>query len=252
MSTCRFGVITDLHYARRSPVGSREYAQSLDKLRHTVGRFNEAQLDLMFVLGDLVDAPDDADHEREALNEIVTALRGFNGTVRVLAGNHDLVNFTKPQFLAACGQAEPLHGAFDHAGVRMILLDGCFTHDDAPYGGAPMDWADSKVADAQLPFLADQLRLAEQAAQPAVVLMHQTLTSPDPRHNVDNAEQLLDMLSQTDNVALVISGHYHTGGLEHAHGVPCFTVPATVEQTVTPQTAGRIVTVGRDRTFTID
>ena len=51
----KFGLLTDLHYARRNKNGSRYYEDSLQKARMAVNEFRSKDLDFIIELGDLKD-----------------------------------------------------------------------------------------------------------------------------------------------------------------------------------------------------
>src|SRR5215212_1965202 len=52
------GLVTDLHYADKPPVGSRHYRETPDKLAEAAARFGQEGLAFVVELGDLIDAAD--------------------------------------------------------------------------------------------------------------------------------------------------------------------------------------------------
>ncbi len=54
----RIGLVTDLHYADREPVGSRHYRETLAKFEEAAKRFEQEKTDLVIELGDMIDAAD--------------------------------------------------------------------------------------------------------------------------------------------------------------------------------------------------
>ena len=52
----RIGLVTDLHYADKSPAGSRHYRESLSKLAEAGEAFSTVQPDIVVELGDFIDA----------------------------------------------------------------------------------------------------------------------------------------------------------------------------------------------------
>src|SRR5690625_5029826 len=87
----KFGVVTDTHYADRSPTTTRFYKQSLDKLSECVDLMNQKKVDFLIELGDFKDQSEHPE-EQETLTFLETIekeFRKFNGPLYHVLGNHD-------------------------------------------------------------------------------------------------------------------------------------------------------------------
>lgn len=90
----------DLHYADRSPNGSRYYRQSLTKLSECVELMNEQRVDFVIELGDFKDQNVHPDEEETLrfLETIESTFTQFKGPVYHVLGNHDMDSIQKTSF----------------------------------------------------------------------------------------------------------------------------------------------------------
>ena len=99
----RLGLLTDIHYADIPAANNRYYRDSLAKVRTAVGQFNEAKLDGLVFLGDLVDTGADVKSEIGFVKTIDAELRNFKGDRHYVLGNHCIWSLTKQEFADATG-----------------------------------------------------------------------------------------------------------------------------------------------------
>ena len=224
-----FGVFGDAHYAQ-SVYGDRHCKDSLDKLRKCIRTFNERGLSLAVDLGDSINASEDKAADLACLAEYAETCAEFRGERHHVLGNHDVETFTKGEFLQSCGitGARP-HYSFDHGGVHFVVLDGNCHEDGADFAAGDFDWDVAWVAQAQLAWLANDLRAAQE--RPVVVLCHESLDyhewegGLDP-HCVRNQADVQAVIESAGNVRAVIMGHYHHGRHGVQNGVPYVTLAA--------------------------
>ena len=146
----RFGIVTDVHHADKPQLGTRYYRESLAKLREGIARFREADAAFMIQLGDLVDAAQDLETERQWLREAVKVLREGGVELCSVLGNHCIQTLTKAQFLHEVGRDRGNY-SFDRGGFRFIVLDACYRKDGVSYDAGNFDWKDTEVPDHSAP-----------------------------------------------------------------------------------------------------
>lgn len=244
----RFGVVTDLHFARRPDHESRHYAGALDKLNRFIDTLHARRIDTLFVLGDLVDHPDEPATERSLLVEVRDALHRFNGAWHAMAGNHDLETMHKRQFVELLGRPLP-PWSVDVGGVIVMAIDGTFTPDTKPYEPGSFDWDQSMFAGGQVDWLRDELAGAD---KPVIAVSHQQLAGRDPRHIASNADEVLAVLAGSGKVIAHLAGHDHHGTTVEARGIRCITIQPIVERSTPTDRAGAIVTVNAGGGLVVD
>jgi len=195
------------------------------------------------------------------------AFARFRGERLIVLGNHDLVSFSKHVFLAAahqagCGLERPMpYGSFSRQGVHLVLLDGNCHADGTDFHCGDFDWAEAWVSEAQIAWLADDLRAAQD--RPTVIFCHEDLdprmqgSAPDPRgwvhpNVVRNAAAVRSVLEQAGNVCAVFQGHYHPGLCAIANGIPYVGIAAMVEGAGLEDNAYAIVTLYADRHLEVE
>lgn len=222
----RIGVIADPQYAKIPPDDrmNRYYANSLIKLRAAIDSFNLADLDLVVVLGDLID---------RGFEHFAPALETFSASrhpVMFLPGNHDFA--VKPEqrgmVQAALDMPSPYYDRVIN-GVRLIVTDGCEISTFAPPPGDPRlgeaetqlatmkaegainahSW-NAAISDTQHTWLKSRLSLAEQNGEKAIVLGHYPL-HPFTDHALWNAEAVTETITASPAAIAYLSGHDHRG-----------------------------------------
>jgi 3',5'-cyclic AMP phosphodiesterase CpdA len=256
----RFAVFADAHYAYEA-AGSRHCPYSLPRLHAAIGAWNAAELSLTVNLGDLIGAGQNRQEEWDFLAAMAQALSGLHGDKTAVLGNHDLTSFSKHGFLEAIRQAgcnlevSAPYGSLDHQSVHLVFLDGNCHADGTDFCCGDFDWAETWVSEAQIAWLAEDLRAA--GDRPAIVFCHEDLDprleggAPEP-HVVRNAAAVRAVLEQAGNVRAVFQGHYHPGLCAIANGIPYMGITAMVEGSRPESNAYAIVTLYADGRLEIE
>jgi predicted MPP superfamily phosphohydrolase len=229
-TVCRFGMVTDLHYADTAPRGSRVYRDSIVKLREAIAELNTHNLDFLIELGDFKDqdTPPDETTTQGYLNQIETVFQEFAGARYHVLGNHDMDSLSKKQFLHAVSNtgipAERGFYSFEANHIHCIVLDANYTRGGDDYDHGNFDWTDANIPAGQWQWLEEDL---SDARHPAIVFVHQRLDGEGDVF-VNNAAQIRRVL-ESKNVRAVFQGHHHGGGLTHENGIWYYTLKAMVE-----------------------
>ncbi len=254
----RFGVIADPQYAPVAPRGTRYYANSLWKLSDAVAALNEAELDFVVTLGDMIDR-----HVESYLHilPIYQELRHDNWFV---LGNHEYS--VASDYIAAVPSYLGMNERYYERqvnGVRFLVLDGndlslfanptgtprhepsLAMYEALVAGGAvnAQTW-NGGLSDEQLGWLEARLAAAAEAGAPVIVLGHYPLW-PEDQHNLWNFEEVTGLLARHRGVVAYLNGHNHAGHYGTRDGIHYVTLEGMVE---TPaETAYAVVEVYPDR-----
>ncbi|EMI25851.1 metallophosphoesterase family protein [Rhodopirellula europaea] len=220
----RVGVITDLHYADKSPAGSRHYRETLGKLETASKQFAADQPDFVVELGDLIDAADSVDVEQGYLKTINKQFASICDDRHYVLGNHCVDTLTKDEFLGGVGQERSFY-SFDREGIHFIVLDACFRGDGKSYGRRNFHWTDANVSAEELEWLRGDLK---SNSKPTVVFAHQRLDVSN-NHGVKNCVDVRKALEESGNVVAVFQGHSHQNDLNEIGGIHYCTMAAMVE-----------------------
>ncbi len=223
-SVVRFGLLTDIHYADKSPRGSRYYRESYLKLIQTAANWEEEHLDFVVELGDFVDAADSVADELEYLETINGLYATLHGDRHYVLGNHCVDTLTKDEFLNQVGKAASYY-SFDRQGFHFVVLDACFRTDGEPYGRKNFVWTDTFIPVEQLAWLQSDLAASQ---GPVVVFVHQRLDRHDD-YGIENAADVRSILEASGRVVAVFQGHSHENDLNLISGIPYCTLVAMVE-----------------------
>ena len=240
------GLVADAQYADVPDKGTRFYRASIGKLGAAVEHFNRTDLAFCVHLGDLID------REWRSFDEITRPLSASRHRWHQLLGNHDfdVLDTEKPRVPERLGM-KWRYGAFDHGGLRFVVLD---TNDVSTYAhpaGAPERAAAerelarlqaAKVRQAkpwnggvgveQLAWFDRELTAARKNGQRVIVFAHHPVW-PDNDHNVWNAPEVLAVLDRHPHVVAWFNGHNHAGAFGERAGVPFVTLKGMVETTAT-------------------
>ncbi|MBN2136182.1 MAG: metallophosphoesterase [Sedimentisphaerales bacterium] len=228
---CRFGIVTDCHYADIEAQGTRYYRQSLDKLGECVELMNAESVDFLVELGDIKD--ENAGRvERETigyLQNIESVFRRFAGPRYHVLGNHDMDSISKQQLLGSVENTGIEAGrsfySFDSEGAHFIVLDANYTADGTDYDHGNFDWTDANIPGFELEWLCGDL---DRARGPVVAFVHQLLDDSGA-HGVRNAVEVRSVLEGSGKVAAVFQGHQHSGCYNIIRGIHYYTLKAVVE-----------------------
>ena len=251
--TTRFGVVTDSHYADADTIGSRFYRHSLDKLTECVELMNTQKVDFLVELGDFKDQDNPAVEQRTIsyLQAVERIFQQFNGPTYHVLGNHDEDSISKKQFLIHVENTNVSSGrsyySFDFNGLHFVVLDANYKADGTDYDHGNFDWTDANVPPAELNWLRDGLAAAR---GPVIVFIHQLLDGIGNTY-VNNAEDVRQILEQSDRVLAVFQGHHHPGSYSHIGEVHYYTLKALVEGPGLENNSYAIVEVRPDRNITV-
>jgi len=254
VSSVRFGLVTDSHFARREAAGSRFYEQSLDKMRAAMTVFNEQKPDFVIELGDFKDMGKTGEETLAFLDEIEAEYQTFKGDVYHVLGNHDEDNISKASFLQHTANAGAAKGknyySFTVKKVKFIVLDANYNEDGSDYDSGNFDWTKAYIPRRQLDWLTKEL----DTRQPVVVFIHQLLDLTQRQHGtvVGNAEEVIAALEKNGNVLAVFQGHHHAGSYNFSGGIHYFTMKGMIEGALPDNNSFAIVEITPSRDIVID
>lgn len=220
----RIGLVTDLHYADKPPAGTRHYRESLAKLAEAARQYQQDQPDFVVELGDLIDAADSVEVEKQFLAAIHQPFEALPGDKHYVLGNHCVTTLTKNEFLEIVGQRKSYY-SFDQGDFHFVVLDACFRQDGEPYGRNNFEWTDANIPSEQVEWLRADLRATTKRT---VVFAHQRLDVKNS-YGVKNAPEVREVLEQAGNVLAVFQGHSHKNDLSDIKGIHYCTLTAMVE-----------------------
>ena len=174
----RFGVVTDLHYSRREPYGTRYFPQTMDKLKEAMEVFNSSNLDFVIEMGDLKDQDNVPRREQTItyLDEIENVFQSFRGPVYHVLGNHDMDSISKDDFLQHTsnqGDADKkAYYSFAFDNIKFIVLDANYNLDGTPYDKGNFDWTKAYIPEDQIGWLRKELKGNN---KPVIIFIHQLL-----------------------------------------------------------------------------
>ncbi|MDR2482881.1 MAG: metallophosphoesterase [Treponema sp.] len=230
----RFGLLADLHYARRPVQLNRYYDQSLDKIREALEEFSRRELDFIIELGDLKDqgSPPDRLETLRFLDAAEEELRKFRGPIYHVLGNHDTDCISKADFLQHTGNPGAAEGrtyySFLAEGINCIVLDANFNADGSPCERGNADWKLAFIPPEEVQWLAEELA----GPCPALVFVHQRLDFFLPGigdYCVGNGAEIVEALEASGRVLAVFQGHLHEGDYSFRRGIHYVTLQGMIE-----------------------
>ena len=220
----QIGMITDLHYADKSPAGSRHYRETIAKLSEAAARFEKEKPDFVVELGDFIDAADSVATEKSYLKRINQDFSAIPGKKHYVLGNHCVYTLKKKEFLEGVGQKKSYY-SFDSGGVHFMVLDSCFRSDGAPYGRNNFVWTDPNIPAAEVDWLRADLAATKHKT---IVFAHQRLDVSN-HYGVQNCKAVRKVLEDSEKVMAVFQGHSHKNDLKQINGIHYCTMVAMVE-----------------------
>lgn len=220
----RIGMVTDLHYADKPAAGSRYYRETLAKLAEAGEQFQKEKPDFVVELGDLIDAADSVEVEKQYLATINKEFAALPGDKHYVLGNHCVDTLTKEEFLGEVGQKSSYY-SFDAGGFHFVVLDACYRSDGKPYGRKNSKWTDANIPKEQVEWLQADLHTA---TGKTIVFTHQRLDVRND-YGVKNAEQVRNVLEDSGKVVAVFQGHSHKNDLKNINGIHYCTLVAMIE-----------------------
>lgn len=231
LSTVRFGIVTDCHYADADALGTRFYRESLDKLTECVTLMNAERIDFLIELGDFKDQnrPPVEQRTLSYLQVSEKVLQGFDGPTYHVLGNHDMDSISKMQFLSHVENTNIDSGrgyySFDLNALRCVVLDANYKADGTDYDHGNFDWTDANIPSEELNWLKQNLA---SAPGPVIVFIHQLLDGIGSVY-VNNAADVRQILQASGKVLAVFQGHHHSGSYSNIAGIHYYTLKALVE-----------------------
>jgi predicted phosphodiesterase len=228
---CRFGIVTDCHYADADTRNGRYYRQSLEKLAECVELMNAKKVDFLIELGDFKDENKKPVEEKTIahLRAIEQVFQQFTGPTYHVLGNHDMDSISKEQFLANVDNTgiDPRRSyySFVLGGFHFVVLDANFRKDGVAYDHGNFNWASANVPEHELEWLGEDLG---RARGPVIVFIHQLLAGVGT-HRVKNAREVRSILESSGKVAAVFQGHKHKGMYSQIEGIHYYALKALVE-----------------------
>ncbi|HTW91378.1 MAG TPA: cupredoxin domain-containing protein [bacterium] len=189
-----FVQLSDIHWGFSGPTVNPDARGTLAKTIALVNSLNP-QPDFIVCTGDLTHTTNDPAERRRRMTELREQLKALKvKDIRFLPGEHDAALDTGAAYKEIFG---PTHYTFDHKGIHFIVLDNC----SDPLG---------QLGDAQLRWLADDLKKQDTATARLVVFTHRPLFDlyPDWDWLTRDASKATDLLAPYKNVA-VFYGHIH-------------------------------------------
>jgi len=210
-----FVQLSDIHWGFSGPMVNPDARGTLAKTIALVNSLNP-QPDFIVCTGDLTHTTDDRVERKRRMTELQGQLKALKvQDIRFLPGEHDAALDTGATYKEVFG---PTHYTFDHKGVHFIALDNV----SSPTGD---------VDDAQLQWLADDLKKQDKATARVVVLTHRPLFDLYPDWDWwtrDGAKVTQALVSFKD--VQVFYGHIHqendyTAGTVTEHAAPGLMYP---------------------------
>ncbi len=246
-----FGLVADTHSGDLPDTDRpRYFRSSLGNLEETVQLFNQQNLDFAVHLGDVIQESGNRTTSITWLREMDEVFRQFHGPIHYAGGNHDFVDLSKNDFLAATSSTfRAHHYYFDRGGYRFVVVDANYRQDGTAYNQGNFHWTDTFLPQEQVGWLERTLERAKRAGLPVIVFAHQTFDETSQNHVIKNAAAVRDLFESKGNVAAVFYGHRHAGGYFHINGIHYVGLVATVNG---PDKAAGIVRIPGDGTIQVE
>jgi predicted phosphodiesterase len=242
----RIGLVTDLHYADKTPAGSRHYRETLGKLEEAALQFEKDDPSFLVELGDLIDAADSVETEERYLTTVNREFSAICKDRHYVLGNHCVDTLKKEEFMGKVEQAKSYY-SFDRDGFHFVVLDSCFRSDGEPYGRKNFQWTDANISAAELEWLEADL---EATNQKIVVFAHQRLDVSD-NHGVKNNSNVRKVLESSGKVLAVFQGHSHQNDLREIGGIHYCTLVAMVEGSGPENSGYSLMTIAPNGTIQV-
>lgn len=257
-SVLKVGIVSDCQYAEvdteTKPLSSsrqryttlmmsRYYRQSIIKLEAAVQEFIQQRVDAIINLGDLVD------RDPDRIDGLMEIMRTARVPIWSVAGNHDFTgSSTSPQEVyKSLGMNSPYY-QIRRPPFRLLFLDSNeLSGLKYPEGSRELrdgraliasmrkagatnafDW-NGGLGEKQLAWLNQQVNNACLNAESVVLISHHPFF-PDSTHAMLNAPEIQDLVRNSPNIVLSISGHKHDGDFVLLNNSLCVTLRGMVER----------------------
>lgn len=233
ISTLKFGIVTDTHYANRRAKNNRFYSNSIHKLRYAIDFFNTENLDFIIHLGDLKDQDEvpNKDSTLSYLKDIEKEFTKFKGKKYHVLGNHDMDSISKTQFIENIQNSgfniAKSYYHVDLKGYRLIILDANFSSDGSSYSNCDFNWKDANLPKRQLDWLNTTLN---STGNPCLVFIHHPIDNlKDDYYAVQNSSAIRTIIENSKKVIAVFQGHRHQESYININGIHYYTFNAMVD-----------------------
>ena len=221
----KIGLFTDPHYSDKEASSTRLHSLSYDKVKEAMTYFKSQNVDLVICLGDLSDDCVDIKDNPKALGKISEMINSFGIKFYSLMGNHDCQGFTKEEFDNLTGGAYPPFKIENETSI-LIFLDCNYEDNGEKYKVGMVDWINTFLPDDQLENLKKEL----ENNKDVYIFVHQNFDNTvEEHHIVYNADKNRALFEKSNNVKMVIQGHYHLGKDTEINGVKYHTLSAMCE-----------------------
>ena len=122
-----------------------------------------------------------------------------------------------------------------------MVLDACFTSEGRPYGRRNSKWNDANIPEAQVEWLAADLKRAKGKA---IVFVHQRLDVSN-NYGVKNAAAVRKVLEGSSKVLTVFQGHSHKNDYNDIAGIHYCTLAAMIEGSGAENNSHPLTVLGR-------
>ncbi|MCM4167706.1 3',5'-cyclic adenosine monophosphate phosphodiesterase CpdA [Arenibacter antarcticus] len=232
------GVIADCQYHHEQGTGIRKYAKSEQKLKECVVHLNTMDLAYTVHLGDFID------RDWESFDVVGPIYNHLNMPKYHVLGNHDfsVVDDKKSAVYKKLGMPSPYYD-FKIKDWRFIVLDG----NDISFHAYPAESDGYKIAEkyyrqnqiespkwngaigpTQLQWLRSVLDKSLQDQEKVVLYCHFPVY-PLNKHNLWNADEVIDILESYPHVKAYINGHNHEGNYGVKNGIHYLTLQGMVD-----------------------
>ncbi|WP_252732603.1 metallophosphoesterase [Paraglaciecola chathamensis] len=233
-----FGVIADCQYADIESKGARLYRSCPQKLAQAVEVFNDSEVQGVFHLGDFIDT------RYESFTPLISISKKLRIPLYHVLGNHDysVANQYKSDIHKLLGMPARYH-SFVKNNWRFVIVDG----NDVSTFGWPEESTEHKrnmllykgeykneetwnggIGNAQLAWLTSELKTADDLNQQVVILSHFPIYPENP-HNLWNASEVLDLVTNYKSVKAWFNGHNHAGNYAKRNDIHFVTFNAMLD-----------------------
>jgi len=235
----KIGIIADCQYADQPDNGQRLYRRSPQKLQACVDSFNRLNLDHVFHLGDFIDT------DQRSFDTLHPIMARLKASYTHVLGNHDfsVTDSLKTRVPKIMG-LEARYFTLEKKGWKFIVLDGneisTYAHPEnsvaheqsqqiyyEQYAGLPT-W-NGAMSEAQLDWLKHELDSAETNYEQVILLCHFPIHPEDSVHQLWNASEVLQLISEYRCVKAWMNGHNHAGNYGKWNGVHFITFRGMVD-----------------------
>lgn len=234
-----FGVIADCQYCDAKTKGARNYSLSDSKLKDAVEHLNTMSLDYVIHLGDLVD------RDFRSYDVVLPIFNSLTAPKYHVLGNHEysVADEFKSQIPSKLGMTSNYYD-FQVKGWRFVVMDGndisfyAYPKNSKKYEEVLEYYKQNKIkapkwngaiGGEQLSWLEDVLNQAAKEDEKVVIYCHFPVYPQDPKHNLWNANEVVQLLEKYDCVKAYINGHNHHGSYGVKKGIHYLTFQGMVD-----------------------